>query len=339
MPRYQHPFENKPQKQKQKTSTPSAASLLSTATGEQSGGRQARHWGDWQKPKRMGIIAGEGELPVVAAKNAIAAGIEVIPFTIDKNNASALEHACGKKTVTMIPGMLSQNLAHLQAAEVSHLVFAGKVNKWILLRDPRMDTLAIEAFRSVLRKTDDDVMLWLVSQLRDKGFEILPQSLFLTDLFAEEACLTKIAPQGQALADIAYGFSIAREMGRLDVGQTVVIKDGMLIAVEAIEGTDACLKRSGLLISGQSRLPLPGLFKWKKSRGGVVVKVAKPDQDQRFDVPTVGLRTLQTMRQAGLDTLATEANETLFLEKEAMIAYANRHKMVIVSVSHPGSEK
>lgn len=114
---------------------------------------------------------------------------------------------------------------------------------------------------------------------------------------------------------------MAKEMGRLDVGQTVVVHSGMLIAVEAIEGTDECIKRAGNLAGG---------------KGGVVVKVAKPVQDQRFDIPTVGLRTLKAMKKAGLQVLVTEAEQTLYLEPEEMAAFADRNRMVLLSTRHPG---
>lgn len=278
----------------------------------------SRSWRDWPKPSRLALIAGDGQLPCYVAENAIAMGIEVFPFALGRKNADELRKLTGKKPVAISPCLLRKNLALLREANVQAVVFAGKVNKWILLADPRVDDLALSVLGKMMRKGDDDLMLWLVNSLRELGIEVLPQTLFLEQLFLAPGCLTRRQPDERARQDIAYGYQLAKEMGRLDVGQTVVVRDGMLIAVEAIEGTDQCLKRTKSFIKGQ---------------GGVVVKVAKPNQDQRFDVPTVGLKTLKRMKSVGLTVLAAEANETLFLEPEEMAAFADRHGMVIQSVS------
>lgn len=278
----------------------------------------SRSWQDWPKPRRLALIAGDGQLPCHVAKNAMAMGIEVIPFTLGRKNVDALKAITQHKPVSITPGLLRKNLALLREAQVQSIVFAGKVNKWVLLCDPRLDDLALEALRKMMRRSDDDLMLWLVDNLRNQGIEVLPQTLFLEQLFLAPGCLTQHQPNERMLQDIAFGYQMAKEMGRLDVGQTVVVKDGMLIAIEAIEGTDQCLKRTKDFIKG---------------KGGVAVKVAKPNQDQRFDVPTVGLKTLKRMKSVGLNVLATEANETLFLEPEEMVEYANRQGMVIYSIT------
>lgn len=269
--------------------------------------------------KRLGLIAGEGQLPVFVAENAKKQGIDVVPFSIAKNNRKELKTLCnGNLHCFDAPGMLEKNLATIQSEEISHIVFAGKVNKWILLRNPKLDKVAVEALAEAAKLNDDTVMLWLVDNLKMRGLEVLPQTDFLENLFLAPCLLTNTHPDLAQLKNIEYGLEMAKEMGRLDIGQTIVVKDRMVIAVEAIEGTDECIKRSKQLIKG---------------KGGAVVKVAKPDQDNRFDVPTVGLRTLKSMRKAGLNCLATEANETLFLEPEAMSEYANKHGMIILSTS------
>ncbi len=271
------------------------------------------------KATRIALVAGEGRLPLHVVKSAHVQGIEVVPFIIgrDKHN---LRELCRNKGHKLVPGLIRRAFDLFAQEKITHLVFAGKVNKWILLKDPRMDDLALEAIRRVSRLNDDAVMLWLISQLEQRGISILPQSDFLQELFIGEKLLTEHGPGEMDLRDIHYGFEMAKEMGRLDVGQSIVVRSGMILAVEAIEGTDECLKRAGKL-GGK--------------KGGVVVKVAKPDQDQRFDIPTVGLRTLKTMKKAGLHMLVTEANQTLFLEPDEMVAYADRHKMIILSTSNP----
>lgn len=266
---------------------------------------------------RLGLIAGEGSLPLHVAQNACKRGITVVPFMIGRETGP-LRELCGQTGHRISPGLLRHTIDLLVAEGITHLVFAGKVNKWILLRNPRLDDLAAEAIKTLVRLNDDAVMLWLVDLLEQRGMRVLPQSDFLESLFVPEQILTTRTPSEDEWRDAHYGFEIAREMGRLDIGQSIVAHAGMILAVEAIEGTDECLRRAGKL-SGK--------------RGGVVVKVAKPEQDQRFDIPTVGLRTLKTMQRAGLHMLATEANRTLYLDAPDMIAYANRHKMILVSMT------
>ena len=216
------------------------------------------------------------------------------------------------------PGLLAQNLELIRNEGIQQVVFAGKVNKWLLLKNPKLDKMAIEALKQYANNSDDAIMHWIVEALEKEGLTVLSQTRFLTDLFVPEGVLSDTRPDEMALRDIQYGFGIAKEMGRLDVGQTIVVKNGMLLAVEAIEGTDECIRRGGKLA---------------RKKGGVVVKVAKPKQDQRFDVPTVGLGTLKRMQRYGLNILATEAEQTIYVDKAAMIAYANQHKIIITSVS------
>jgi DUF1009 family protein len=274
---------------------------------------------DLTRVTRIGLIAGEGLLPLHVAKNARIQGIEVVPFIVGRDNPK-LRELCRLKGHRIIPGLVRRTLDLMIQERISHLVFAGKVDKWLLLKDPRIDDIAVSAIRQFARLNDDAIMLWIVGELAQRGIHILPQADFLRELFLSEKLVTKRAPDSEALRDARYGFEMAKEMGRLDIGQSIVVHSGMILAVEAIEGTDECLKRAGK-VSGR--------------KGGVVVKVAKPNQDQRFDIPTVGLRTLKTMRRAGLHMLVTEANQTLYLEPEEMANFANRHKMIIVSTRDP----
>lgn len=269
--------------------------------------------------ERLGLIAGEGRLPVQVARTASDAGIPVVTFSVGLNNRKELKKICQGHLHKIAPGLLNRNLALLKDEAITHVVFAGKVNKWILFRNPRLDERAIEALKMYKRKNDDQVMQWIIDQLHAEGIEVVSQTDYLQKHFVPAGLLTKTRPLSEDdQADIRYGFEIAKEMGRLDVGQTIVLKSGMLLAVEAIEGTDECLKRAA---------------QWSRKKGGVVVKVAKPEQDNRFDVPTVGLRTLKVMKRGGLHVLATEADRTLFLEPEEMVDYAERHGIIMVSVS------
>ena len=144
------------------------------------------------------------------------------------------------------------------------------------------------------------------------------KTIFIKELLVKKQVLTVLKPTQEQLEDIDFGFRMAKEIGRLDIGQTVVVQNKMMLAVEAIEGTDKAIARGAKLAN--------------KAHAAVVVKVSKPKQDKRFDIPTVGLRTLKTMRHNGANVLAIESGETFIVEEEKMINYANKHKMVVVAV-------
>jgi UDP-2,3-diacylglucosamine hydrolase len=266
----------------------------------------------------LGLVAGEGHLPVHVAKDAISREIPVVVFSIGLNNRKELKQLTQGRLHKIVPGLVQQTLELMQKEGVSHLVFAGKVNKWILLSNPRFDSRAMALYQAHGRKNDDKVMQVIIEELAKEGITVLSQTEFMQDLFIGEGLLTSpnnpLTPMEQE--DVLYGYEMAREMGRLDVGQTVVVHEGMILAVEAIEGTDECLKRAA---------------KWARKKGGVVMKVAKPEQDNRFDVPTVGLRTLKVMKSQGLKVLATEAHQTLYLEQADMVTFANKHGIKILS--------
>jgi UDP-2,3-diacylglucosamine hydrolase len=278
--------------------------------------------GDTSAVTRIALVAGEGELPLHVAQNARIRGIDVVPYMIGRDNGK-LRDICRNTGHRISPGLMRSTMDLMIQEKITHLVFAGKVNKWILLKNPRLDDLAREAISRLARLNDDSVMLWVVEQLEMRGIHVLPQSNFLENLFLPEKLLSKREPNAGELRDARYGFEIAREMGRLDVGQSIVAHAGMILAVEAIEGTDECLRRAGRL---------------SNKKGGVLIKVAKPNQDQRFDIPTVGLRTLKTMKNAGLHMLATQAHETLYLEPEKMAEFADRNNMIILSMAPPSSQ-
>ncbi|MFN8614584.1 MAG: UDP-2,3-diacylglucosamine diphosphatase LpxI [Vampirovibrionales bacterium] len=272
----------------------------------------------------LGLVAGWGQLPVSVVEQALEWGYSVVAFCLSDDNTKALAKA-GAVVERMTPGLLADNFAMARRYGITHGVFAGKVNKWVLLRNPKLDAKALATLKMLRERSDDGLMLALIEILAEEGFSILPQTAFLQSHFLSPGCFTQRALTEAEWSDVAYGFALAKGMGGLDVGQTVVIHQGMALAVEAIEGTDECLKRAGELAHKG----------WLKKlihpqAGGVVVKVAKPNQDPRFDVPTVGLKTLQTLKKAGLKVLAAEAHQTFFLEPEAMVAYANRHGLSIV---------
>ena len=159
-------------------------------------------------------------------------------------------------------------------------------------------------------------MLLIVKEFEKHNICVLDQTIFIKNLMIPSGVLGKHKPTESQMEDVNYGFWLAKEMGKVDVGQSVVIKDKMAMAVEAIEGTDKCIRRGSKMAR----------------RGAVIVKVAKPSQDKRFDIPAIGLRTLQTMHKYNASLIAVEANETIIVNQEEVIKYANKHKIVIMAV-------
>ena len=165
-------------------------------------------------------------------------------------------------------------------------------------------------------------MLTIVEELHKEGINVVDQTVYMKPLMPKAGVLTKAKPSKEQMADILFGFDVAKQMGGLDIGQTVVVKDMAVMAIEAIEGTDACIKRGGALGRGNA----------------VVVKTAKPRQDVRFDVPAVGLTTIKSMLDSDCKILAMEAERTIFVEQEEVLKLANEKGLIICAVDGPDEE-
>lgn len=265
--------------------------------------------------KTLGLIAGDGELPISLAKNASEKDHEIIAVSLSPSNKRGLEKHC-KKVYSCGPGEVQKIIDLLHKESIEQLVFIGKVSKTMLFRNPRLDSKAIELIKEAKRLNDDAVMLKIVEELEKENISVMDQTIFLKEYFPQKSVIGKHLPDESQKIDIEYGFQIAKAIGGLDLGQTVVVQNKMVLAVEAIEGTDKAIKRGCKL----------------GNKNAVVVKVSKPEQDKRFDVPTVGLRTLKNIKRHGGKVLAVEANETFVVEKEKMIEYANKNNMVFIAV-------
>ena len=198
---------------------------------------------------------------------------------------------------------------------VNQVSFIGKVHKGLLFR-PILDARARKMIKDVKRLNDDSVMLRIVKELEGENISVLDQTIFLKENFPPKGLIGNIEPDENQIIDIEYGFQIAKEIGRLDLGQSVVVQNKMILAVETIEGTDKTIERGCKM----------------GSKGATVVKVSKPNQDKRFDVPAVGVKTLKTMKKFGASVLAIEADETFAIELDKMIEFANKNKMVLIAV-------
>ncbi len=264
---------------------------------------------------KQGLIAGDGILPVRMAQHAKENGFEVICISLANDNLHDLKKYCSK-VYSCHPGEVNKIEKILKDEEIKQLSFLGKVHKKVLLQLNKFDKRAIDLIKEATRLNDDQVMLMIVEELSKIGIEVLDQTIFIKNLMIPAGVLGKHKPTAEQMEDVNYGFWLAKEMGKLDVGQSVVIKDKMIMAVEAIEGTDVCIKRGAKLAK----------------EGAVVVKVAKPKQDKRFDIPAIGMKTLRTISHYRGALIAVEANETIIVDQEKVIKYADDHDIVIMAV-------
>ena len=263
----------------------------------------------------QGLIAGDGFLPVKMAKAAKENGFEVIAISLSPDNYKELKKYCSK-VYSFCPGETFKIEKALMDENIKQVTFLGKVNKKVLIKRPKFDSRAIEFIKKAVRLNDDKIMLMIIEEFNNHGIEILDQTLFIKNLMIPSGVLGKIQPTQEQLDDVNYGYWLAKEVGKLDIGQSVVIKDKMIMAVEAMEGTDKCIKR-GCKIA---------------KKGARIIKVSKPKQDKRFDIPAVGLKTLKTMTKYKADLIALEANETIIINQEEVVNYADKHGIVIMAV-------
>ena len=205
----------------------------------------------------------------------------------------------------------------LKKEGVEELTMLGKVTKEILFKGltfPDLKTLGV--LKRLKNRKDDTIMLAIVDEIEREGFKVLDQTVYLKPFMPKVGVLSKTQPTDEQWADICFGFELAKQMGGLDIGQTVVVKHKAAMAIEAIEGTDKCILRGGELGRGDA----------------VVVKTEKPNQDVRFDVPAVGIKTLMSMIDSGCKVLAVEAEKTIFVQQQDVLDLANRHGIVICAV-------
>jgi hypothetical protein len=264
---------------------------------------------------KQGLIAGDGILPVEMARHAKENGFEVVCISLANDNVKELKKYCSK-VYSCHPGEMSKIENIFKQEEIKQVTFLGKVHKRVLLKLHKFDKQAIEILKSVKRLNDDEVMLLIVNEFEKRNISVLDQTIFIKNLMIPSGVLGKLKPTEAQMEDVNYGFWLAKEMGKVDVGQSVVIKDKMAMAVEAIEGTDVCIKRGCKLAK----------------KNAVIVKVAKPSQDKRFDIPAIGLRTLKTMKKYKASLIAVEANETIIVNQEQVIKYADDNNIVIMAV-------
>lgn len=268
-------------------------------------------------PSTIGLIAGNGRFPLLFAQAARRQGIKVITAA-SRGDASFLIHFCSDEVRWFTPGEMRRFFAFFRERGLRHVIMAGQINPDTLFNNRRpVDEDYRALFAALADRRCDTIFGAVADRLKAEGMELLDSTLLLREFLAPRGTLTRKAPTEDQLADIAFGIDLARQMGELDVGQTVVVKGKAIVAIEAMEGTDRCITRGGLIAR----------------EGAVVVKMAKPKQDSRFDVPVIGPRTIEHMRRARCGCLCIEAGRTLVIDRERTVALADRAGIVIVSSS------
>jgi DUF1009 family protein len=278
-------------------------------------------------PERIGLLAGWGDFPIEVARTLKRQNYHVHCLGIKGHASPELGEICDDFQEFGL-GKIGGQLRYMRRSGISKATMAGKIFKTLLyyrfnairhFPDLTFWRYFYPVFVTRSKDRRDDTLLTMVTDLfGSQGIEFLPATDFAPELLVKEGSLTKSQPNSAQWKDIRFGWQMAKEMGRLDVGQTVVVKDQAVVAVEAVEGTDECIRRAGQLC---------------QSGGFVVIKVAKPKQDMRFDVPTIGVGTIQTIRDSGGRVLAVEANKTIVLDQSATVAAAEKAGIKIVAAS------
>ena len=266
--------------------------------------------------RKLGLIAGNGKFPLLFAEQAARAGVSLVTVAHRGETLPEIDAVAGPVTWVYV-GELGKIIRTFHEAGVTEAVMAGGIKKVKIFSNFRPDLRGATFLAKVRSRDDDRLLRGIADELEREEIHVVESTLFLSQIIAHEGALTRRAPKGEQWEDIRLGFQTAKEVGRLGIGQCVVVKNRVVLAVEAIEWTDAAIRRGGEL--GKD--------------GFVVVKVSKPQQDLRFDVPAVGVETIRLLRELKGTVLAVEAGKTILLEKDALIATAESAGIAVVGVS------
>ncbi len=263
----------------------------------------------------MGLVAGSGAFPLAFARAVRAQGRELVAVAHQGETDRDLESVATHVTWVKL-GQAGRIVETLAGRGVREAVMLGGVTKASFFRGARLDGLGLKLLAQVAVRSDDHLLRAFARELERRGIAIVPSAPYLAELRAPAGVLGRAQPTDEQLADVRYGFTLAKGLGRFDVGQTVVVKERAPIALEALEGTDACIARGGALAK----------------EGAVVVKVVKPQQDERFDLPAAGPRTVRHCLKHQMSVLAVEAGATLLADKDEMIRLADKGGLVLMGL-------
>lgn len=263
----------------------------------------------------IGLIAGGGQFPLLFTEAAKERGRRVIAVCHQHETAPELEQRADTCCWVKL-GQLGKIIKFFHGHGVTETVFCGTITKTRIFRDILPDLKGLSLWSKIDSKLDDGILRAVAAALEEEGIQVLASTGYLEHLLFPRGILGKRKPTDEQWADIRFGWRIAREIGRLDIGQCVVVREGSVLAVEAIEGTDAAIRRGGELAGS----------------GAVVVKLKKPGQDFRFDLPATGVQTIETLASVKGAVLAVEAGQSLLFDRKAMIAAADKAGIAVVGM-------
>jgi DUF1009 family protein len=273
---------------------------------------------------KLGLIAGNGKFPFLVLEAARAQGFDVVVAAIKEETFPEIEAQGAAAVYWLSLGELSKLIETFQREGVTRAVMAGQVKHKQIFSSIRPDWRLAKLLLSLGTRNTDSLLGAVAKVLADEGIALENSTSLLEPLLAKRGVLTKRAPNEQEKKNIAYGREVARHMAQYDIGQTVVIAEAACVAVEAMEGTDAAIDRAGEIMASLDAEAST------LSRALTVVKIAKPNQDMRFDVPVIGVKTIETMRQAGASCLALDAEKCLLFDGQAIVAAADAADIAII---------
>lgn len=265
---------------------------------------------------KFGLIAGNGQFPFLVVEGARKAGASLSVVAIKEETDKSIE-SIADKVIWVGIGQLGKMISFFKKEGVEKAIMAGQVKHVQIFSGAFPDWRMAKMLYSLPRRNTDSLIGGIADELAKDGIELIDSTYFMHDHLVREGVLSKRKPNDFERGNIGYGLHIANEIARLDLGQTIVVRANACVAIEAMEGTDATIRRAGELAKGKL----------------TVVKVAKPNQDMRFDVPVVGVPTIETMIRAGATCLCLTPNKTLIFDREKMLKLANENKICIVSAT------
>lgn len=262
---------------------------------------------------KFGLIAGNGQFPFLVLEGARREGVELSVVAIKEETDRRIDDVADSVRWVGI-GQLGKMISHFKSCGVTKAMMAGQVKHVQIFSGALPDARMLKMLWNLPKRNTDALIGGVADELAKEGIELIDSTYFLNDNLAAAGVLTKRKPSEIELGNIEYGLHIAAEIARLDLGQTIVVRAKACVAIEAMEGTDATIRRAGELANGKL----------------TVVKVAKPDQDMRFDVPVIGIPTIETMVAAGATCLSVTAGKTLIFDRDEMLALADKNGITIV---------
>ena len=263
---------------------------------------------------KYGLIAGNGRFPFLVLDGARAQGVELVVAAIKEETSPEIEREAARVEWVGV-GQLGRLIGFFKREKVTHAIMAGQVKHHQIFRlNALPDLRMVRLLARLPAKNTDSLIGAVADELAREGITLVASTVFLESSIAREGVLSRRAPSKEERADIDYGLGIAREIARLDLGQTIAVKDRAVVAIEAMEGTDAVIARAGEITRG---------------RAFVVIKVAKPDQDMRFDVPVIGVPTIEAMKGAGATAIHVTAGKTLLFDRDDLISRADKHRIAV----------